>query len=224
MRMPSECSASIVVDGGGLCVDLRREQGYLFGGGGLLGVELRHAAGEHDAEAGAEFVAERAVALGLGGLTLEGVHLAGDFVEDVVDAGEVLLGGFEAEFGEALFGLEAGDPGGLFDDGAAVVGLRSEKLADALLPDDGVGLAAEAGAHEDVLDVAEAADLAVEKVFAVAGAEEAAGDGELACTDRGAAEFAAANLQDDVVGLAGSAAASASLAAGRSAGPWLRLR
>ena len=100
--------------------------------------------------------------------------------------------------GEALFGLEAGDSGGFFDDRAAVLGLGAEELADALLADDGVGLAAEAGAHEDVLDVAEAADLAVEEVFGVAGAEEAAGDGELAGADGGAAELAAADLEDDV--------------------------
>ncbi len=187
------------LDGGGLRVDLGGECGDLFGGGGLLGVELGHAAGEHNAKAGAQFVAEGAVTLGLGGLALERGHLAGDFVEDVVDAGEILLGGFEAQFGEALLGLEAGDAGGLFDDGAAVERLGAEKLADALLADDGVGLAAEAGAHEDVLNVAEAADLAVEQVFAVAGAEEAAGDGEFAGADGSTAELAAADLEDDVV-------------------------
>ncbi len=202
------------LDGCGLRVDLGGESGDLFGGGGLLGVKLRHAAGEHDAKAGAELFAERAVTLGLGGLALEGGHLSGDFVEDVVDAGEILLGGFEAKFGETLFRLEAGDAGGLFDDGAAVVGLGGEKLADALLADDGVGFATEAGAHEDVLNVAETADLAVEEVLAVAGAEEAAGDGEFAGADGGAAEFAAADLQDDIVWvgdarLVGDSAASA---------------
>ncbi len=49
---------------------------------------------------------------------------------------------------------------------AAVERLGAEELADALLADDGVGFAAEAGAHEDVLNVAEAADLAVEEVLA----------------------------------------------------------
>jgi len=83
-------------DVGGLGVDLGGEEGDLLGGGGLLGIKLGHAAGEDDAEAGAQFVAECAVALGLGGLTLEGGHLAGDFVEDIVDAGEIEAGGFEA--------------------------------------------------------------------------------------------------------------------------------
>ena len=147
-------------------------------------------------------------------------HLAGDFVEDVVDAGEVETGGFETKLGEALFSFEAGDAGGFFEDGAAVEGLGAEKLTDALLADDGVGFATEAGAHEDVLNVAQATDLAVEEVFAVAGAEEAAGDGEFAGADGGTAELAAADLQDDVVsGLRDSAAASPSVAVGTTCGP-----
>ena len=183
------------------CASICAARRAIFGGDrGLLGVHLREAAGEDDAELGAELVAESAVALGLGGLALERGHLLGDFFEDVVDAREVLLGGLEAELGEALFGLEAGDAGGFFDDAAAVEGLGVEELADALLADDGVGFAAEAGAHEDVLDVAEAADFAVEQVLGVAGAEEAAGDGDFAGTDGGAAELAAADLEDDVVG------------------------
>ena len=115
------------LDGGGLGVDLGGERGDLLGGGCLLGVQLGHAAGEDDAEAGAELVAKGAVTLGLGGLALQGAHLAGDFLEDVVDAGEVLLGGLETELGEALLGLEAGDAGGFFDDAAAVEGLGAER-------------------------------------------------------------------------------------------------
>ena len=57
-------------DGSSLCVDLRRQRGDLFRGGSLLGIELRHAAGQHNAETRAQFIAQRAVALGLGGLTL----------------------------------------------------------------------------------------------------------------------------------------------------------
>ena len=91
-----------------------------FGGGGGLEVHLGHAAGENDAEACAQLVAECAVTLGLGGLALERGHLACDFFEDVVDAREILFCGFEAELGEALFRLEAGDAGGLFDDAATV--------------------------------------------------------------------------------------------------------
>jgi len=74
--------------------------------------------------------------------------------------------------------------------------LGAEKLADALLADDGVALGTEAGAHEDVLDVAQAAELAVEEVFAFACAEEAASDDDFALLG-GALEFAAADFEDD---------------------------
>jgi hypothetical protein len=188
------------VDGGGLLGDLRGERGELEFEGGALGVELGHAAGEDDAQTGAQLVAQKAVALGLRGLALERAHLAGDLVEDVVDAGEIDLGGLEAEFGEPLFGLEAGDAGGFFQDCTAIHRLRAEDLADALLADDGVGLAAEAGAHEDVLDVAQAADFAVEQVLGVAGAEEAASDGDLAGADGRAAKLAPADFEDDLGG------------------------
>ncbi len=180
------------VRGGG--VDLRGEGGDLVVERDAGRVHLMEAAGEDDAQAAAQLIAHGGVALGLGGLALERVHLPRDLFEDVVHAREILLGRFEAQLGETLLGLEAGDAGGLFDDGAAVVRLGAEKLADALLLDDGVALRAEAGAHEDVLNIAQAAELAVEQIFAVAGAEEAAGDDDLAGARGGALEFAAADL------------------------------
>ena len=162
---------------------------------GLLGIHRGHAAGQHNAQPAAQFVAHGSEALGLGGLALEAVHLPRDFFEDVVDAGEVLLRAFEAQLGETLLGFEAGDAGGFFDDGAAIVRLGAEQLADALLADDGVALRAEAGAHEDVLNVAQAAELAVEQIFAFAGAEQAACDDDFALL-RSAMEFAAADLEN----------------------------
>ena len=165
-------------------------------------------------------VADGGIALGLGGLALERVHLPRDFFEDVVDAGEVLLGLLEAQFGETLLGLEAGDAGGLFDDGAAVVRLGAEKLADALLADDGVGLRAEAGAHEDVLNVAQAAELAVEQIFAVAGAEEAAGDDDLAAAAECCWNLRRRILRTTVL-VASPAAASACSVAGDALGSGL---
>ena len=106
--------------------------------------------------------------------------MAADFFEDVEDTGEILLGAFELGFGETAFGFEAGDAGSFFDDGAAVSGAGGEDLADAALLDDGVGFRSEAGAHEDVLDVAETGLLAVDEIFTVAGAEQSAGDNQFA--------------------------------------------
>src|SRR6185312_6897578 len=131
---------------------------------------------------------------GLGGLAFERHHLLGDFFEDVVDAREILFRVLETEFGETLFRVEASAAGGFLDDAATVEGLGREQLPDALLADDGVGFATEAGAHEDVLDVAEAADLSVEQVLRVAGAEEAACDRDFAGAHRSATELAAANF------------------------------
>ncbi len=57
--------------GGGLGVDGVRRGGRSRRRRWRLGVHLLHAAGEDDAEAGAQLVAQGAVALGLGGLALE---------------------------------------------------------------------------------------------------------------------------------------------------------
>ena len=141
--------------------------------GGLGGVALQQAvlAGEHHAQAGFQLALELGVAPRLGRLALEGIHLAGDFFQDVVDARQVLLGAFELGFGQAFARLEPGDAGGLLDHRAAVLRLGAENLADAALLDDGVALRAEAGAHENVLDVAQAGGAAVDEVFAFARAD-----------------------------------------------------
>src|ERR1035438_9604607 len=107
-------------------------------------------------------------------------HLAGDLFQDVEDARQVLLGAFELGFRQTLAGLVLGDAGGLFDDPAAVLRLGAENLADAALLDDGVALGAQAGAHENVLDIAQAGGVAVDQVLALTGPEQAAGDGNLA--------------------------------------------
>ena len=130
-------------------------------------------------------------------MPLQRVHLARDFVEDVVDASEVLLGIFEAGFRQTLPRFELGDAGRLFNDGAAIGGLAAEDLTDAALLDDGVGLGPEAGAHKDVLNVAQTAELAVEQILALAGSEQATRNGDFAGL-KSTLEFAAANLQHDM--------------------------
>ncbi len=155
-------------------------------------------AGEDEAQLGAHFFAQASVALGLGGLALQRIHLARDFVENVVDAGQVQLGVFEAGFGQALFGLEFRDSGGFFEDGAAVGGAAAEDLADASLLDQRVGLRAQAGAHEEFLNVAQAAELAIQQVFAVAGAEQAARDVDLTVVKLLLVELTAADFENHV--------------------------
>ena len=69
---------------------------------------------------------------------------------------------------QTLLSLELGDAGGLFDNGAPVVRLAAENLADAALLDDGVRFGTETGPHEDILYVAQAAELSVQQIFALA--------------------------------------------------------
>ena len=101
---------------------------------------MRELAGQHHAQLGAHLVAQPGVTLGLRRLPLQRIHLPRDFVEDVVDARQVQLGVFQARLRQPLAGLELGDAGGLFDDGAAVGRLAAQNLPDAPLLDDGVRL------------------------------------------------------------------------------------
>ena len=179
-----------------------------FGDGFLFGGELHGELGIADFEAadgGAEFVAlggefdeafvaevgiedadvagEGLVAAGLGDLALEGVHAAFLLGEDVGDAEEVGLGVFEFAEGFLFLAFVFGDAGGFLEDGAAFFGFGGEDLVDLALGHDRVGGAADAGVHEEVMDVAEAAEGAVEAVFGAAIAEDAAGDGDLVEVD-----------------------------------------
>ncbi len=147
---------------------------------GRMLLQFGEAAGQNQAELAAHFVAQLGKALGFGGLTLQRVHLPRHFVENVVDARQVLLGVDQPGLGQTLAGLELGDAGGFFDDVATVGGLAAQDLPDAALLDERIRLRSEAGTHEDVLDVAQAAELAVELVLALAGTEQAAGDDNLA--------------------------------------------
>ena len=66
----------------------------------------------------------------------------------------------------------------------AVLGRRLQEHVDLALLDDAVGLRAQAGAGEQVADVAEPAGMAVDQVLALAAAVDAAGDVDLGRVDR----------------------------------------
>src|SRR5262249_12412796 len=68
------------------------------------------------------------------------------------------------------------DARGLLDDRAPLGRLRGEDLSDLALLDDRVRLRAEARVHEQLVDVAQATDLAVHQVLALAVAVEATRD------------------------------------------------
>ena len=119
------------------------------------------------------------VAAGARGLGAERVDLAAKLGDDVREAGEVLVGRLELAERLAAVGAEAGDAGRLLEDRAAVLGAGGEDRVDLALGHHGVGRRADARVHEEALDVAEAAGRAVDEVLALAGAEDAAGDGDL---------------------------------------------
>jgi hypothetical protein len=66
------------------------------------------------------------------------------------------------------------------------------------LLDERVRLRAQAGAHEQFLNVAQAAEFAVQQIFAVAGAKQAAGDDDFSGAELLLVELAAADFQHNV--------------------------
>ena len=168
----------------GLCLGLDGKdfvcglgQGHALGGDGRLeGSGLTFGQGQVDA---AQFRAEGAGLFGLLGLTLQLIGLTAQFAQDVGEAGEVLLGLANLAEGLAAVGTELGHAGGLFEDGAAVLGTRGEDGVDLALGQHGVTRGAHARAHEESLDVLQAARGLVEEVGVRAVAIGSPRDGDL---------------------------------------------
>ena len=120
-----------------------------------------------------------AVALGLGGLVLDRAQLLALLFELHVHLLEVDPRAFEPALRLAPLRLVAADAGGFLEDHPAFLGVRLDEPLDLALLDDAVGVHADAGIHEELADVAEAAGLAVEEVFGLAAAVEAARDADL---------------------------------------------
>ncbi len=116
----------------------------------------------------AELVAELLVALRLRRLPLQRPALLVHLEDDVVDAREVLLRGLELQLGGAPPRLVLGHAGGFFDQLTAIGRPRAEDEADLSLLDDRVSLRAKPGVHEELVHVAQPADLAVDQVLAFA--------------------------------------------------------
>src|SRR5690606_19246501 len=119
------------------------------------------------------------VLLGLAGLALEVFELLADLLAQVVEAVEVLAGVADAGLGLLAALLVLGDAGGLFEIHAQVLGPGLDDLADHALLDDRVAARPQAGAEEQVGDVAPAALAAVEVVLAGAVAADQTLDRDL---------------------------------------------
>ncbi len=136
------------------------------------------ATGEEPAQGG-ELGDERAVAPGGLGLAFEGAQATPDLTEQVLDAGQVRLGGGQAALGLLLALAELEDAGGLFDDEAPFGGLGVEDGVDLALADDDVLHAPDARVGQQVLDVEQPAGHAVDGVLGLARAEQRPADGDL---------------------------------------------
>src|SRR6185503_9808163 len=127
-----------------------------------------------------QLVAQPLVAPRLRRLALQRAALLLHLEHDVVHAREVLLRGLELQLRGAAARLVLGDARRFLDQLAAIGRPRAENHADLPLLDDGVGLGAEARVHEQLVDVAQPADFAVDQVFALARAIEPARDLDVA--------------------------------------------
>ena len=126
-----------------------------------------------------ELIAQVQVFLRRFGLLAQGLDLQLQLIDLVVDAQEVFLRAGKLALRLLLAVAVARDAGRLLKDLSALVALAGDDLCNAPLPDDRVPVAAEAGVHEQLIDVAQAAGLAVDGIFALAAAVIAAGDHDL---------------------------------------------
>ena len=115
----------------------------------------------------AQLVAQALVTPRLGRLALQAAALLVDFEDDVVDAGEVLLRGLELQLRRPAPRLVLRDAGGFLDQHAPIGGPRRQDQPDLALLDDGVGLGAQPGVHQQFVDVPEPALGAVNEVLAL---------------------------------------------------------
>ena len=112
----------------------------------------------------ADLAGEVAVADRLPRLALQRVELRVDLGDDVVEPGEILLGGAQPELGLVAAVVQAGDAGGLFEEGAPVLRLGGDQFADPALADHRRRMRAGRGVGEEQLHVAGAHVAAVDAV------------------------------------------------------------
>ncbi len=122
------------------------------------------------------FFLQGLVLLGLPRLAAQVLELLADLLAQVAQALQVLAGMADAGLGLLAALLVLGDAGGLFQVDAQVFRARLDDLADHALLDDRVAARAQAGAEEQVGDVAAPALGAVEVVVAAAVAADQALD------------------------------------------------
>ena len=120
--------------------------------------------------------AELEKALGLLALFFQRADPGFQFVEDVPQTLEVLCRRSQTPLRLVFAVAVLGDAAGFLENFAALAAFCGNDLRDAALSDDGVAVPADAGVQQQLVDVLEAAELAVDGVLALAGAVVFAAD------------------------------------------------
>ncbi len=159
------------------------ELGLGRGGVAQATLERRQLAARDEHLQGPQLGHQVAVATGRIGLPFERPELAAHLAEQVVQPGEVPLGGGQPALGPFLALAVLEHARGLFDDEPSVLGAGVEHRVDLPLAHDHVLLATHPGVAEQLLHVEEAAGHVVDGVLALARPPQRAGDRHLAELD-----------------------------------------
>ena len=136
------------LEGGLRLIQIQRQ----LGGFALQHLEpARHGPAQMRHHLGAQFF----IAPRFRSLALQRVHLPADFLQNVEHARKILPRALQLRLRQAFLGLVLADAGRFLDDGAPVRRLVRKNLPDASLLDDRVALRTEAGAAEQILNVAQ---------------------------------------------------------------------
>ena len=161
------------------------------------GLGRGHVEMQEDRLVTADVVGQVPIAGRLAGLPLEALELGLEGRDDVVEALQVALGGAQAQLGLVPAGVQAGDPGGLLQQGPAPGRLGVDQRADPALADQRGRVRAGRRIGEQELDVLGAMLAAVDPVGRAAAALDLSGDLKLVQLGEVAAGGAVAVVQGE---------------------------
>jgi len=124
------------------------------------------------------------VAPRLAGLHAHAAQSAIDLFDDVGEPQQVLLHAIQTPQGLELLGLEAADAGRLFENHPSIARRCLQQRIDLALLDHAVGLCSQAGAGNQIANVAQAGRSAIDQILALAPAIDPPGDMHLGSVDR----------------------------------------
>ena len=119
---------------------------------------------QHDGVELADLARDLLVAPRLASLALEAFDLRVELAQDVVEAGEIAVGGAQPQLGLVAAAVQTGDAGGVLQDAAALLGLGVDDLADLALAHQRRRAGAGGGILEQDAHVAGAHFLAVDAI------------------------------------------------------------